>query len=146
MSQSPELIKIQKVLAEQDAAHRKGQDETLKIVVAVVSVLISFISTNFYKTQFSMCQTILIKASLVSGAICLLLSLHRIYQNNVFVPKKAIGHISNVLNSASTPEEALQKLGSLLIDHSVLYKYSMQLIFATFCLSILTLVVSTLIS
>ncbi len=146
MSQSPEIIQIQKLLAEQDDAQREGADETLKIIIAITSVLISFISTNFSKFPALSIQATLIKVSLACSAICLLLSVLRVYQNKVGIPKQAIGKVSNIVKKSNTAQEALQNLGSLSIDHSVMYRYSIPLIVATFCISILTLVVSTLIS
>lgn len=146
MSQSPEIIQIRKIFAEQDGAQRDGVDETLKIIIAITSVLISFISTNFSKLPTPSNQVTLIKVSLACSAICLLLSVLRVYQNKVGIPKQAIAKAANIVQKSSTVQEILQGLGSLSIDHSVMYRYSIPLIVATFCVSILTLVVSTLIS
>lgn len=144
MDQSPEVIKLQKILAEQDEKHRNGQDEVIKIIVAIVAVLISFIATSFSKEGLSCTQVLLIKSSLLSATICLLLSVQRIYHNQTFVAHQAIKYISNTLEKCSTPAEALSHMKGLSISHGFLYKYSFHVIVATFCISISTLSLSAL--
>jgi hypothetical protein len=136
---------IRKSLSDLTKTHRDGQDELLKILIVVITVLISFISTSLSKVGLSCLQLILIKTSLVASTTCLFLSLYRIYYHQVKIPSQSLDHTLEIVLKCKSSEEALPLLqAGVSISNNYCYKHSNPVIVFSFCLSILSLVCSVL--